>query len=107
MFKKQCLGTSLVNGTYVNNGPVNLDFGNGGVSARHSPATSTVMFFARFHVQFNSRVEWKSAHKKALAAPPGVSASVWATEIAYSYKLNFPCKMDACAEGALPMRSTP
>ena len=41
MFKKQCLGTSLVNGTYVNNGPVNLDFGNGGVRARHSSAAFT------------------------------------------------------------------
>lgn len=38
VFKKQCLGTTLVNGTYVNNGPVNLDFGNGGVRARHSSA---------------------------------------------------------------------
>ncbi|KAK9832504.1 hypothetical protein WJX81_002657 [Elliptochloris bilobata] len=30
VFKKQCLGTTIVNGTAVNNAPVNLDFGNGG-----------------------------------------------------------------------------
>ncbi len=37
MLKKQCLGTTLNNGVAVNNGPVNVDIGNGGVRARGLP----------------------------------------------------------------------
>ncbi len=42
VLKKQCLGTTLNNGVAVNNGPVNLDIGNGGVRARGPPLSQPV-----------------------------------------------------------------